>query len=135
MVPLLLWPVIARFFSPAAMGSFTQFSTVAAALAVAACLRYDWALPMAQKDPEAHALLALSWRIGLAAVLLCAPMGWALHAAGLLPMPALLPLAVGFSALAQVLMMWANRARRFQTMAFSRVIQWGGAAVGQLVLG
>ena len=135
LVPLLLWPVIARFFSPAAMGSFTQFSTVAAALAVAACLRYDWALPMAQKDPEAHALLALSWRIGLAAVLLCAPMGWALHAAGLLPMPALLPLAVGFSALAQVLMMWANRARRFQTMAFSRVIQWGGAAVGQLVLG
>lgn len=135
LVPLLLWPVITRFFSPAAMGVFTQFSTVAAALAVAACLRYDWALPMALEDQQAHALLSLAWRIGLVVVLLCVPLGWALHAAGLLPLPGLLPLAVGCSALLQLLMMWANRARRFQAMAFSRVVQWGGAAVGQLSLG
>ncbi len=135
LMPLLLWPLIARFFSPSAMGVFTQFSTVAAALAVAACLRYDWALPLVRKEQEAHALLALAWRIGLAATLLCVPIGWGLHSAGLLPLPGLLPLAVGSSAFLQLLMMWANRARRFQAMALSRVVQWGGAALGQLALG
>ncbi|MET4576325.1 lipopolysaccharide biosynthesis protein [Ottowia thiooxydans] len=135
LLPLLLGPFIARIFSPEAMGLFTQFTTVAAAIAVAACLRYDWALPMARQDDEASALLALALRIGLAVVLLCIPMAWGLHGAGLLPLPTLLPLAVGFSAALQLLMMWATRAQRFQAVAAGRVVQWGGAAVAQLALG
>lgn len=135
LLPLLLGPFIARLFTPEAMGIFTQFSTVAATLAVAACLRYDWALPMARRDEEARALLALALRIALAVALLCIPLAWALHALDLLPLPALLPLAVVFSALLQLLMMWANRAQRFQALAVSRVLQWGGAAVAQLALG
>lgn len=135
LLPLLLGPFIARIFSPEAMGLFTQFTTVAAAIGVAACLRYDWALPMARQDDEANALLALALRIGLAVVVLCVPLGWGLHAAGLLPLPALLPLAVAFSAALQLLMMWATRAQRFQALAVGRVVQWGGAAVFQLALG
>ncbi len=135
LLPLLLGPLIARLFTPEAMGVFTQFSTVAATLAVAACLRYDWALPMARRDEEARALLALALRIALVMALLCIPVAWALHAWGLLPLPVLLPLAVVFSGLLQLLMMWANRAQRFHALAISRVLQWGGAAVAQLALG
>lgn len=135
LLPLLLGPLIARLFTPEAMGVFTQFSTVAATIAVAACLRYDWALPMARRDEEARALLALALRIALVTTLLCVPLAWALHALDLLPLPTFLPLAVVFSALLQLLMMWANRAQRFQALALSRVLQWGGAALVQLALG
>ncbi|MBH1962843.1 MAG: lipopolysaccharide biosynthesis protein [Comamonadaceae bacterium] len=135
LLPLLLGPLIARIFSPEAMGLFTQFTTVAAAMGVAACLRYDWALPMAREDDEANALLALAVRIGLAVAVLCVPLAWGLHVAGLLPLPALLPLAVAFSAGLQLLMMWATRAQRFRAVAVGRVVQWGGAAVVQVALG
>ncbi|WP_051236643.1 lipopolysaccharide biosynthesis protein [Ottowia thiooxydans] len=135
LLPLLLGPFIARLFTPEAMGLFTQFSTVAASVAVAACLRYDWALPMARHDDEANALLALALRIAAGVILLCIPLSWGLHVLGLLPLPALLPVAVAFSALLQLLMMWATRAQRFQALAIGRVVQWGGAAVAQLALG
>jgi O-antigen/teichoic acid export membrane protein len=135
LLPLLLGPFIARLFTPEAMGVFTQFSTVAAALAVAACLRYEQALPLAADEAQAHALLALSARLLVAAVLFSVPLAWALHAAGWLPLPALLPLAVGCAGAVQVLTLWANRAQRYRALAASRVLQWGGGAVLQLALG
>ncbi len=63
LVPLLLGPAIARLFTPEAMGVFTQFATIAAALGVAASLRYEQALPLAQGEDEARALLALALRL------------------------------------------------------------------------
>ena len=135
LLPLLLGPFIARLFTPEAMGVFTQFTTIAATIAVAACLRYDWALPMAQDEGEARALVALALRIAFAVTLLCIPVALTLHAMDLLPLPLLLPLAVMFSAVLQLLMMWATRSQRFQALAVSRVLQWGGAAVLQLALG
>ncbi len=63
------------------------------------------------------------------------PLAWALHAAGWLPLPALLPLAMVTAGVLQALMLWANRAQRFGALAASRVVQYGGAAVLQLALG
>ena len=121
LVPLLLGPAIARLFTPEAMGVFTQFATIAAALGVAASLRYEQALPLAQGEDEARALLALA--LALAA------------AAAALTLPALLTLAMVTAGVLQALMLWANRARRFGALAASRVVQYGGAAVLQLALG
>ncbi|MDO5088035.1 MAG: polysaccharide biosynthesis protein, partial [Comamonadaceae bacterium] len=135
LLPLLLGPLLARLYTPEAFGLFTQFATVAAALAVAASLRYEQALPLAADEAEAQALLALCLRLLLAAALLAAPLGWALARLGALPWPWLLPLAVAASGLLQVGMLWANRARRFGALAFSRVAQYGGAAVLQVALG
>ncbi|MDO5623958.1 MAG: oligosaccharide flippase family protein [Pseudomonadota bacterium] len=135
LLPLLLGPAIARLFTPEAFGLFTQFTTIAAALAVAASLRLEQALPLALDDADAAALLALTLRLVAGAVLLSVPLAWALHAAGWLPLPALLPLAMACSGLLQVLMLWANRAQRFDALAFSRVAQYGGAALGQVLLG
>ena len=64
LVPLLLGPVLARLFTPQAFGVFTTFSTVAATVAVVACGRYEFALPMARDEDEAAVLLALCVRIG-----------------------------------------------------------------------
>ncbi|MFT3777434.1 MAG: oligosaccharide flippase family protein [Ottowia sp.] len=135
LVPLLLGPFIARLFTPEAMGLFTQFATIAAALAVAASLRYEQALPLARDESEARALLALSARLLALAVVISVPLAWVLHAAGWLPLPALLPLAVGAAGVLQVLTLWANRAQRFQALAASRVVQYGGGVALQLGLG
>ncbi len=135
LIPLALGPLIARLFTPEAFGLYTQFFTVAAALAVAASLRYEQALPLAPDEGEARALLALALALVGVATLLCLPLAWALHAAGWLPLPALLPLAMASTGLLQVLMLWTNRAQRFRALAVSRVAQYGGGALLQLALG
>ncbi|HOV18543.1 lipopolysaccharide biosynthesis protein [Ottowia sp.] len=135
LVPLLVGPFIARVFTPEAFGLYTQFVTVAAAVAVAASLRYEQALPLAQDEGEARALLALALRLLAAAVLLSVPLAWALHAAGWLQLAAWLPIAVATAGALQVLMLWANRAQCFRALAVSRVVQYGGAALLQLALG
>ena len=135
LAPLLLGPFIARLFAPEAFGLYTQFTTVAAAVAVAASLRYEQALPLAGPADEARALLALALHLLALTVLLCVPLGWALHAAGVLRLAVWLPLAVAGAGALQVLMLWANRAQRFRALALGRMLQYGGAALLQLGLG
>ena len=135
LLPLLLGPVLTRLFTPQAFGVFTQFTTIAATLAVVASLRYEQALPMALDDEDGAALLALALRVLLVAIGISVPLAWALHAGGWLPLPVLLPLALAGAGLLQVLMLWANRARRFRALAISRVLQYGGGALLQLLAG
>ena len=134
-VPLLLGPVLARLFSPEAFGLFTAFATIAAAIAVVACARYEYALPMARDDAEAAALLALALRIWVGVVALSVPLAWVLHAAGRLPVAWALPLSVAASGLLQLLMMWSNRAEAYGALAASRFVQYAGAALLQVALG
>lgn len=134
-VPLLLGPVIARLYRPEAFGLFTQFATVAAALGVVASLRYEQALPLERDEGDARALLALALALAGGAVLLSVPLAWALHVAGWLPLPALLPLTLLTMGVLQVLVLWVNRAEHFRALAASRVVQHGGAAVLQALLG
>ena len=135
LIPLLLGPLITRLFTPEAFGLFTSFSTIAATVAVVACARYEFALPMVRDGREARALLALCLRIGLIVLLLCLPLAWALHALGYLPLPQLLPLAVLTAGVLQLLTLWSNRAHRFRALALARVLQYGGTAVLQVALG
>ena len=135
LIPLLLGPLITRLFTPEAFGLFTSFSTIAATVAVVACARYEFALPMVRDGREARALLALCLRIGLIVLLLCLPLAWALHALGYLPLPQLLPLAVLAAGVLQLLTLWSNRAHRFRALALARVLQYGGTAVLQVALG
>jgi O-antigen/teichoic acid export membrane protein len=135
LVPLLLWPVIARLYSPEALGAFTAFSTVAATVAVVACARYEYALPLARSDTEAATLLALCLRVWVLVTMLSVSLAALLHALGLLPIAWMLPLTVAATGLLQLLVMWANRAERYRALAASRLIQYGGAALLQLALG
>lgn len=135
LVPLLLGPVLTRLYTPAAFGVFTTFSTVAATVAVVACARYEFALPLARDEGEARALFVLCLWICGGVALLAVPLAAVLHATGHLPLPKLLPLAVAAAGLLQLLVMWATRAQAFRALAVSRVLQYGGAAVLQVLLG
>ena len=135
LVPLLLGPVLARLFSPEAFGLFTAFATIAASVAVVACARYEYALPMAHDDAETTALLSLTLRIWVGVVALSVPLAWVLHAAGRLAVAWALPLSVAATGLLQLLMMWSNRAEAYGALAASRFVQYAGAALLQVALG
>ena len=135
LVPLLLGPVLTRLFTPEAFGVFTAFTTVAATVAVVACARYEFALPMARDEGEARALFALCVGICVVTALVCVPLGILLHYLGRLPLHGLLFLTVLATGLLQLLVMWGSRVQAFRALAISRVLQYGGAAVLQVALG
>jgi O-antigen/teichoic acid export membrane protein len=134
-LPLLLGPWLTRLYEPEQFGHYTAFAVVAANLAVVACARYEFALPLAQDDAEAALLLALCLRVLLLATLASAVVGGVLVGLNRLPHAAWLPLAVAAAGAAQLLAMWATRAQRFSALAAARVVQQGGAAAAQGVAG
>ena len=62
-LPLALGPWLTRLYPPAEFGHYTIFAAVAANIAVVACARYDFALPLVQEEAEARDLLALCLRV------------------------------------------------------------------------
>jgi O-antigen/teichoic acid export membrane protein len=132
-LPLLLGPWLTRLYSPDDWGRYTLFSALAANLAVIACARYEYALPLAADEDEARDLMALCLHLLLGVTALSALV--AVLATQTLNHAAWLPLAVASSGAAQWLTLWASRAGRFKSMAASRATQVGGAAVVQLAGG
>ena len=65
-LPLALGPWLTRLYTPAQFGQYAVFAALAANLAVVACARYDYALPLARDAAEARALMALCLRVLLA---------------------------------------------------------------------
>lgn len=136
-LPLLLGPWLTRLFSPADFGVYHLFAAVAANLAVVACGRYEFALPLAADDGEAHALRRLALRLLVATTLLAAlgAAGWAFADAAAGAWVAWLPLAVAAAGAVSLATLWATRAQRFRALAAARVLQYGGAALAQVAAG
>ncbi len=132
--PLLLGPVLTRLVSPAELGTFHLFSAVAANLAVVACARYEFALPMITDDDEAQGLRALCLRVlaGVTLVAALAGAGWAAVRGQSFPL--WLPAAVAALGALSLATLWATRTQRFTVLSASRVVQYGGGALGQVVL-
>ena len=59
-LPLLLGPWLTRLYRPEDFGAYHLFAALAANLAVVACARYEFALPLARDDGEATALRRLT---------------------------------------------------------------------------
>lgn len=134
-LPLLLGPWIARLYTPAEYGQFSLVWTVASNLAVVGCARYEFALALEKDESGAAALLALCLRalLAMSAMAILVGAGWTVWAE--LPVAAALPLIVLAASASQALAQWAARAGRFGVLAWARVLQWGGAAVGQVGFG
>jgi O-antigen/teichoic acid export membrane protein len=130
-LPLLLGPWLTRLYTPADWGQYTAFSVLAANIAVVACARYDFALPLARDEAQARDLMALCLRVLLGAVALTALIGVALETWSSLRHALWLPLAVAAAGAAQWLSLWAGRAQRFGALSASRVTQFGGGAIAQ----
>ena len=134
-LPLLLGPWLTRLFSPATFGLYHLFAAVAANVAVIACARYEFALPMARDESEASALRALCLRLLALAVLMATlgGMAWAWRSGAVWPL--WLPAGVGALGLVSLATLNATRAQRFRGLAVARVLQHGGSAVLQVAAG
>ena len=134
-LPLLLGPLLTRLFSPPDFGHYHLFAAVAANLAVVACARYEFALPLAADADEAQALRVLALRIAALVTVACAvgAAGW--WAWSREHWVVWLPLAVASAGLVSLATLWATREQRFSALAASRVLQYGGAALAQAAAG
>ena len=134
-LPLLLGPWLTRLYRPDEFGIYHLFAAVAANLAVVACARYEFALPMAQDEPEAEALRRLCMRLLVGAMVLTAlgAVAWGLWLGALWPL--WLPVAVGALGMVSLATLNATRGQRFQGLAIARVLQHGGGALLQAVAG
>ena len=134
-LPLLLGPWLTRLYTPAEFGQFHLLWAVAANLAVVACARYEFALPLARNEAEARSLSALCRWLLLAATLLASLIGgaWAAWTGQWWPLH--LPLLVAALGLVSLATLTAMRAQRFRALATGRVVQHGGTAVLQGVAG
>ena len=135
LLPLLLGPWLTRLYTPEEFGVYHLFAALAANLAVVACARYEFALPLAQSDDEAAALQTLCLRLLAAATALCFVLGtaWAWQRAA--PWPLWLPVAVAALGGLSLATMLATRAQRFAALSGARLLQFGGGAVLQLLAG
>jgi O-antigen/teichoic acid export membrane protein len=130
-LPLALGPLLTRLYSPDDFGRYHLFAAVAANVAVVACARYEFALPMARDDDEAQALRALCLRL-LAVVTALAALAsfrWAWLAGAAWPL--WLGPAVAALGLVSLATLWSMRAQRFRALAAARVVQHGGGAIAQ----
>ena len=134
-VPLLLGPWLSRLYAPEAWGAFATFMALATNLAVVACGRFEMALPLAKDDAEAQGLMALSLRVMAAVVAVTVVLAWVLRRPPLSDFALGLPWAVLALSAASCGTMWATRAQQFRSLAVARLVQYGGAAVLQLLLG
>ena len=134
-LPLLLGPALTRTYSPEAFGQFALLWTLATNVAVVACARYEYALPLERAEPEAAQLMALCGHalaaVGLATLCAAGMLAWRSGMA----IYWLLPLAVLALGATQWLTMWATRGERFGLLSSARLVQYGGGAVVQLALG
>ena len=62
-LPLLLGPLLSRLYTPQQFGQYNLFAAVSANIAVVACARYEFALPLLGEAREAAALRALCLRV------------------------------------------------------------------------
>lgn len=134
-LPLLLGPWLARLYSPQEFGIYHLFAAVAANIAVVACARYEFALPLAADAREADALRRLGLVLLAGVTVLCA-LGAALWAwMGSASWPLWLPLSVAVLGALSLATLWATRAQRFRALAGARVLQHGGGAAAQVAAG
>ncbi len=134
-LPLLLGPALTRLYAPADFGQYALLWAVATNLAVVACARYEFALPLEKIPPARRAAdgpvrppaagrHGSVHRRGPGAPLL------ARHGPGLAAAAGVL--AIGAT---QWLTLWATRSQRFGLLSAARLVQQGGGAVLQVLLG
>ena len=130
-LPLLLGPWLTRLYSPQQFGIYHLFAAVSANLAVVACARYEFALPLVGDGTDAAALRTLCLRV-LAGVTLASALAAAVwFAVSGNVWTVWLPLAVGVLGWLSLATLWATRAQAYRALAIARVVQYGGASLAQ----
>jgi O-antigen/teichoic acid export membrane protein len=136
-------PLLSRIYTPNDFGLLAVFTSIVAIVSVCACLRFDIAIALPEKDSEALSLLILSLGFALlTAILVLIAVSVAPNfVANTLKQPQLqsylwlLPLTIFMASSYNALLTWNIREKRFSYIAKSRVAQSVGAAGIQITSG
>lgn len=134
-LPLLLGPLLSRLYTPGDFGQYALLWAVATNLAVVACARYEFALPLEKSARGAALLMVLCARLLLAVTAACALLALVLHLWHGTALAWWLPAGVLAIGATQWLTLWATRSQRFALLSAARLVQQGGGAVLQALLG
>ncbi|WP_287926617.1 oligosaccharide flippase family protein [Diaphorobacter sp.] len=134
-LPLLLGPLLTRLYTPGDFGQYALLWAVSTNLAVVACARYDFALPLERTSPGAALLMALCARLLLTVTAASMLVAVVLFFRPGLALAWLLPAGVLAIGATQWLTLWATRAQRFGPLSAARLVYQGGSAVLQVLLG
>lgn len=134
-LPLLLGPALTRLYAPDDFGQYALIWAVATNLAVVACARYEFALPLEKSARGAALLMALCARLLLATTAASTLLALVLLFWRDMALAWLLPAGVLAIGATQWLTLWATRSQRFGLLSAARLVQQGGGAVLQVLLG
>jgi O-antigen/teichoic acid export membrane protein len=142
-ITALALPVLTRLYSPGDFSVLAVFSGLLQTISVAACLRFDVAIALPERNADADNLLALAMACaaavsaGLALVSFGVPEGAAiwLGQARLADYLWLLPIAVFLAGCHSALQFWFVREKSFRLIAGSRIAQSTASAGSQIGLG
>lgn len=135
-------PIVTRIYGPAEFGIFSTFFTQVSTVAAVACLAYETAIVLPERDEDAATLLALCVAItvalsgaSLVAVALFGDdISRALRAPALAPWLWWAPLTLLFMGVYQALNYWCTRTRQFGYVSGSRIGQ-SATTVGVQIAG
>lgn len=142
-ITALALPILTRLYSPSDFSVLAVFSSMLAIVSVAACLRFDIAIPLPEHGDKAFALvvLALLGAVCVAAVTAIAVLNAPSWIAGKVGRPELepflpwLPLGILMAGTYSAIQNWFVRERHFSLIARSRVVQAGASAGAQVGIG
>jgi O-antigen/teichoic acid export membrane protein len=129
-IAILASPLLTRLYSPADFGLYALFLSVTGILSVVACLRYDLAIMLPERDEEAANVVTLSIALAACTSLLTIPILWLawapmlslLNAPKLEPNLWMVPVAVFLGGAFNALNYWNSRTRQFKRLSISRAI-------------
>jgi lipopolysaccharide exporter len=127
---ILTAPIIARFFSPEAFGGLALLAAVSATITAVACLRYELAILLPDKDEDASHILWLCLLLVLGSTVLAALIIFfagdsiwrLLKASALRPYAWLVPVNVFFAGVSLLLTAWNTRRGHFGRLMILEVV-------------
>lgn len=136
-------PLLTRLFTPAEFGAFTVLAAVTGICSVGIALRFEFAIPIIERDEDAAAMVVVTAlaAVTMAALVALAIWLWGPWLADLIGVPAwafllwLLPPALLAWGCGSALSYWSVRRRRFATNGLNHTLQLGSQAGGQVALG
>jgi O-antigen/teichoic acid export membrane protein len=142
-ITALALPVLSRLYSPADFSMLAVFTSLLSIISVAACLRFDVAVAMPDRDKDAFALLALSLLCAftLALFLLLLVLLFSEQISAWFNQPKLsnylwlIPLGVFLAGCYSAIQSWLIRKKEFPMIARNRIVQSAAAAGTQVGLG
>jgi len=136
-------PILTRIYPPAIFGTLAVFTSLLSILIVVSALKYDYAIPVPEKDDDAEYILILSFFIvcTLTIILFLILIVAGDFLAGIFHFEFIAPyywlFCVGFFGISiyQILTFWALRSKDYFTITQTRIAQSISGSVSKIILG